>query len=364
MIAGSLYRPLSAAILGIATAAAASGQTTIDVNGASRTGSLATGWTYGTWKPIFAKWDNPNASSEGYLLDPIYDQQTGQGDSDFVSSSNANGTANPGFLIQFGTINGVEHIAFRIMLNEYKTTGNLVNIRFGFDGNYDGRLDLYMGLSQQNGQTGLVFQAPGSGLLTENVSPSTSSYGNPFYPTANRTGLPALNAQNNALLLTSSNFSNIAIGDGVHQDRQGGQGTVLADNRATYYPGWQTQYEDATVDQNSPIYLDSMISYAFPLADINAALVQTGFVGSSYTVTADRLMLWAAVTATQNNSVNQDAYGTDTAGFTSRYDSFLGYTSPNGNPVPEPGSYGLALGVGLGGLLFLRRRRQSRALAA
>lgn len=361
MKAGSLYRPLSAAALLVATAAAGFAQTTIDVNGITRTGSVAAGWTYDTWKPIWAKSGNPNSSSEGYLLDPVYDQQTGQGDSDFVSSQNGNGTANPGFFIQYGMIDGVEHIAFRIMLNEYKTTGNLVNIRFGFDGNYDGRLDLYMGLSQQNNQVGLVFQAPGSGLLTENVSPSTSSYGNPFYPTANRTGLPALNAQNNALLLSSSNFSNIAIGDGVNQDKQGGQGVVLPDNRSTYYPGWQTQYEDDVVGNNSPINLDSMITYAFPLADINAALVQTGFVGPSYTITADRLMLWAAVTATQNNSVNQDAYGTDTAGFTSRYDSFLGYTSPNGNPVPEPGAYGLVLGAGLGGLLFLRRRRSSAA---
>ena len=350
MKVGSLYRPLSAGILVLATAAAASAQTTIDVNSITRTGSVATGWTYASWKPIWAKSGNPNSSSEGYLLDPVYDQQTGQGDSDFVSSTNANGSGNPGFFIQFGTINGVEHIAFRIMLNEYKDTGNLVNIRFGFDGNYDGRLDLYMGLSQQNNQTGLVFQAPGSGLLTENVSPSTSSYGNPFYPTGSRTGLPALNAQNNALLLTSSNFSNIAIGDGVNKLGTGEKNPV-ADNRSTYYPGWVTQAE------NNATFVDSMITYAFPLADINAALVQTGFVGPSFTVTADRLMLWAAVTATQNNSVNQDAYGTNTAGFSSRYDSFLGYTSPNGNPVPEAGSYGLVLGAGLGGFFFLRRRR-------
>ena len=357
MKAGSLYRPLSAAILVIATAAASSAQTTIDVNSVTRTGSAATGWTYSAWKPIFAKSGNPNSSSEGYLLDPVYDQQTGQGDSDFVSSSNANGTGNPGFFIQYGTINGVEHIAFRIMLNEYKTTGNLVNIRFGFDGNYDGRLDLYMGLSQQNGQVGLIFQPPGSGLLTENVSPSTSTYGNPFYPTGSRTNLPALNAQGNALLLTSSNFSNIAIGDGVNVSGPGEKNPV-ADNRSTYYPGWATQAE------NNATFVDSMITYAFPLADINAALAQVGFVGPSYTVTADRLMLWAAVTATQDNAVNQDAYGTDKVGFSSRYDSFLGYTSPNGNPVPEPGTYGLALGAGLGGFLFLRRRHQARALAA
>ena len=332
-------------------------QTTIDIDGATRVSNGSGGYTYSTWKPLLGYIGNQFTDSQGHTIDPVYDQQTGQGDSDFVSIA---GT--PGFFIQFGQINGVDHLAFRVMMNEYKTTGNLVNIRFGFDGDYDGAPDLFMGLSQQNNQTGLVFQAPGTG---SNLSPSTTTLGNAFYPTGSRTGLPALNdpdrlaglraaltANNSALALTADNFSNVAIGDGVNKDIQGGQGTVIADNRATYYPGWTTQAE------NNATSLDSMISFAIPLADINAALAS---LGEGFSVTPDRLMLWMAVTATQNNSVNQDAYGTDKAGFSSNYSSFLQYMDAYGRPVPEASSYGLLLGAGLGGVFLLRRKRRASA---
>jgi hypothetical protein len=367
MKVGCPFPLLAAAFLGgVLAPAFVHAQTTVDVNSVTRVSDGAGGYTYATWKPVLGPTGGAFTSSNGYLMDPVYDQQTGQGDSDFVSSTTG-GVANPGFFIQFGQVNGVDVLAFRIMMNEYKTTGNLVNIRFGLEGNDGdgGKADLFLGLSQQSNQNGLVFQAPGTGA---NTSPSSTTLGNAFVPAAQyysggvrSSTLPALNANGNAIAVNSTNFSNVAIGDGVNKDKQGGQGVVIPDNRATYYPGWATQYEASAVSNNSPINLDSMITYAIPIADINAALAS---LGETWTVTPTRLMRWIAVTATQNNSVNQDAYGTDKAGFSNTYASFLPLMDSYGNPVPEPSTYGLLLGAGLVGFLGLRRRARASTARA
>jgi hypothetical protein len=322
-------------------------QTTLAVDGVTRTSNGSGGYNYSTWKPVLGFSGSAfTDSTTGALMDPVYDQQTGQGDSDFVSAA-----GNPGFFVQFGQINGVDHLAFRVMMNEYKTTGNIVNIRLGFDGNLDGVADLFLGLSQQSNQYGIVFQATGTGA---NDSPSTTTLGSAFYPT---TRVGTLNANGNALLVDSTNFSNIQIADGVTQVGSGGGATTPADNRATYFPGWTTQQEANA----SKVSLDAMISYAVPLADINYALAE---VGKSITVTPDLLMRWIAVTATQNNSINQDAYGTDTAGFSNTYASFLPLMDAYGRPVPEPSSYGLLATSGLAAFYALRRRRVTAGVPA
>lgn len=310
-------------------------QTTLDINAPSRVSDGAGGWIYDTWKPMLGMPGGAQTSPDGYMIDPLADQQTGQYDSDFVSSVSG-GQVNSGFLVSFGTINGVEHIGFRIALNEFKTTGNLVNIRVGFDGNNDGVIDLFMGPSLQNNQTGLVFQGTGTGA---NVSPSTTTLTSAFYPTAAGVG--------NALAFTADNFSNIEL---------------TPANIAAHYPGWVTQ------DGKNPGDIDALISFAIPLADINAALAQ---LGKDFAVGPETFMRWVAFTATQNNSINQDVYGlpkiapNNGVGNT-LYTDFLPLMNAYGQPVPEPSSYGLLLAAGLGGLLLCRRpvRRASHRLAA
>jgi hypothetical protein len=277
--------------------------------------------------------------------------------------------------VQFGTINyggtNVEHIGFRAMMNEHKLTGNVVNIRFGMDANADGKIDLYIGLSQQNNQTGIIFNYPNTlSSTTSNTSPNTTDWGSTVYPTANRTGLPALNANNNALALVDGfNYSNIQIADGVNKVGTGGNATTPADNRPTYYPGWATQDEDNP--PNSVSTLDAMVSFAVPLADVNAALAanraaQTtqSYTPPAITLTSTSYTRWVAVTSTQNNSVNQDAYGYGKGDFNNTWSSMI--TPINGDglvevfePVPEPSTYGLFGAAALVGLGLLRRRHRA-----
>ncbi len=316
---------LLAALCGcFATSLPSQGQTTLLIDGVTRTADGTGGYLYDTWKPLLGFPGGGQTGADGYLADPLNDQQTGQFDSDFASMSGT--VSGPGFLVQFGTIGGVEHLGFRIVMNEYKTIGNLVNIRVGFDGNFDGKVDLFMGPSLQNNQYGLVFQGTGTGL---NVSPSTTTLTTAFYPSAAGVG--------NALAFTADNFSNIEL---------------TAANLAAYYPGWAMQ------DGKTPADNDALISFAIPVAHINQALAQ---LGAGFTIDSTTFMRWIAFTATQNNSINQDVYGlpkiTNSNGVgDASWDSFLPAMNGSGQPVPEPAAYGAALGLGLLGLGLLRRR--------
>ncbi len=317
-------RPLVGLLLAFLPATFLCAQTTLDIDGAARVSNGAGGWIYDTWKPMLGMSGGAQTSPDGYMIDPLNDQQTGQYDSDFIASVSG-GQVNSGFLVNFGTINGVEHIGFRIALNEFKTTGNLVNIRVGIDGNNDGVIDLFMGPSLQNNQTGLVFQGTGTGA---NVSPSTTTLTSAFYPTAAGVG--------NALAFTADNFSNIEL---------------TPANVAAHYPGWGTQ------DGKNPDDIDALISFAIPLIDINAALAQ---LDKNFTIGPETFMRWLAFTATQNNSINQDVYGlpkiaNNTSVGDTLYTDFLPLMNAYGQPVPEPSYYGLLLAAGLGALLLCRR---------
>ncbi len=344
MNVGRPIRLFAAAAAGLALATATTRAAVITLDGATRTDNGNGTYSYTTWKPILAPSSWTYRTTDGYLYDPNADQQTGQADSDFAGSSTL-----PSFFVQTGTINGVEVIAMRVIFNVYDTniatakyTGNPVNVRVGIDANMDGKLDLYMGPNFQSGAAGVAFQLPGTGA---NTSPSTTSTSTVFYPdsTAGTLGggtSPAFSA---------SNFSYVSLSTA---------------NAATYYPGWTTQLYGTTADP------DGMMSWAIPLADVNKALAEAAIADTGNptlagtSISASSFLLWVAFTATQNNSVNQDAYGiTKNDTQTTRWDAFTSYMDANGRPVPEPATYGMCLGGALGAFLLFRRRPASTGAA-
>jgi|GEM_PF-782859 hypothetical protein len=315
-------------------------QTTIDLSGATRTANGDGTYTYDTWKPILAPQGWTYSTADGYLYDPNNDQQTGQSDSDFAGTAQL-----PSFFIQTGKIDGVDVIAFRVIFNAFdsgiaskKYNGNPVNVRVGVDANFDGKIDLFMGPDFQNGNRGVSFQLPGTGA---NISPSTTTTSSVFYPD----DIPGTLGGGTTPAFGPNNFSYIELNTA---------------NAATYYPGWTTQPE------NNGTKSEGMMSWAIPIADINKALAEAAIASASTnptlagtTITAESLLLWVAFTATQNNSVNQDAYGiTKNDPQDTRWDSFTSYMDAYGRPIPEASAYGMCLGAGLGVFLLLRRRRR------
>lgn len=328
-------------------------QTTINLSGPTRTQVSPGVYTYNTWKPIKGSSTSAYRTADGSLYDPNDDQQTGQYDSDFAGNTNL-----PSFFIQTGLINGVEVIAMRVIFNTYDTniasgtyTGNPVNVRVGINANWGkagdgGKLDLYMGPNFQNGAASVGFQMTGTGL---NVSPSTTSVSNIFYPDANASTLGG----GTAPTFSANNFSYVELS------------TATA---ATYYPGWTNQQE-ATGSNKAP-GSDGMMSWAIPLVDINRAIAEVAIADAANNpslagtvITAESFLMWVAFTSTQNNSVNQDAYGLKASdNQDTRWDSFTNPMNAYGYAVPEPSAYGLALGAGLGAFLCLRRRRAQNLL--
>ncbi len=300
--------PASALAFG-AIALSANAQITTNLTDPTRTWNAATNsYVYNTWKPILGVPGAGQTGPDGYLYDPVADHQTGLSQGDFVSSP-----GNPGFFIQTFTIGSTDYLAFRIVMDNLPSNSNL-NIRLGLDADINGSIDLFFGPTFSGATfTGISFVAPGTGL---NISPSTTSVN----PTPVLTIAPA-----NAFFHSAS----------VNQ---------------TNYPGWVTQNTSA----------DGMLSFAVPIANINSALAA---VGSSATVTSTSLLRWVAFTANQQNSINQDVYGLgntkDKIVADTIYASFSQIMNPQGQPIPEPGAYGVLLGFGLSGLFLLRRRRRA-----
>lgn len=268
----------------------------------------------------------PNSITGSPLADVTYDQQTGQGADDYVGDGTGGyyGFYYAATQLDFGS--GAENaMVFRFRLNAVATsfTGNL---RLGVDGNMDGKVDLYFGISTGQGQVPtIVFQNPTGTAVDANTSANTSALGTVYGSIATNT----------------TNFSYFQAPDG-------------------------SQYYTNKVNQPNP---DMWLTFALPFSTFASVLgTQTGTtIDWNYTYLA-----YVAFSSTQGNAVNQDVYGipkiTSTNSTTgaqwgdlayNQGGGFTEYRSGSGRPVPEPATY-LQLGALLGAGLLLQRWRRSR----
>jgi hypothetical protein len=273
----------------------------------------------------------PNAITGGPLIDWTYDQQTGQGADDFVGDGTGGyyGFYRAATQIDFGS--GSENaLVFRFRLNLTATnfTGNL---RLGVDGNMDGKVDLYFGISTGQGQVPqIVFQNPTGTAADANTSSSTSALGNSY----------------GTIATTATNYNYMQAPDG-----------------SNYYTNKPAQ--------GNP---DMWLTFALPFSTFASVLgAQTGTtIDWDYTYLA-----FVAFSSTQGNAVNQDVYGIPRISSTNpstgaqwgdlaynQGGGFTEYTSASGRPVPEPATFMIvgALLIGGWGVRWLRQRRRVAAV--
>jgi hypothetical protein len=263
------------------------------------------------------------AINGGILKDATYDQQTGQGADDFVGDA-TNGYY--GFYYKFGQIGGVDSLVFRFRLNllgisqgSPKFTGN---IRLGVDGDGDGNVDLFFGVSTTQGQTPeIVFQNPTGTALDANTSPNTSALGTVY----------------GSIATTTSNYYYSEVTDG-----------------SSYH----------TNKVNVP-NTDAFLTFALPFSTFKTYLEAQL---TAKTITLQTYLRFVAFSSTQGNAVNQDVYGSTGIG-TVRYDQGGGFTNfynANGNVIPEASTVVQMIAFGLSGLgvVVWRRKRLTRGGAA
>ena len=248
------------------------------------------------------------------LSDVRWDQQTGQGADDFVGDG-TNGYY--GFYYKYGQVAGVDTMVFRVRLNSVASsfTGNL---RIGVDGNGDGAVDLFFGVSTGQGQTPeIVFQDPAAGKT--NVSASTSGLSKAY----------------GTIATTTANYSYVQADDGSTFATGNGAGTANA---------------------------DMFLTFALPFSTFKSALEARL---SGVTITIDSLLRFLAFTSTQGNSVNQDVYGvgslSDTAVANLRFDQgggFTNYYSSTGAVIPEASTVVQGAAFLLSGLGVVAWRRK------
>lgn len=261
--------------------------------------------------------------SGGILSDATYDQQTGQGADDFVGDG-TNG--HYGFYYKFGQVGTTDTMVFRVRLNVLgvnqgspKFTGN---IRIGVDGDGDGSVDLYFGISTGSGQTPeITFQNPTGTAPDANTSPNTSALGNEY----------------GTIATTTSNYNYVQATDGS---------AFGTGNNLTPGP-------------------DAFLTWAIPFSTFKAYLESQL---TNVTITTESMLRFLAFSSTQGNAVNQDVYGSTGIG-TTRYDQgggFTNYYSSSGKVIPEASTVAQGIAFVLSGLgvAVWKRRRLTRAKTA
>lgn len=281
----TFFRSAALSVAALTVAANLAAQTAIGITD-------ATGWN---------AWTTGNGT---VMTDAPADQQTGQGQDDFVGD-----TTYTGFAQKAGTIAGTDSIAWHVRMNKYDTKGFGGSLELGMDLDGNGSVDLVMKMTDKSGQT-LTFATPGTGA---NDGPSTTSWGS-FV---------------GSVALTSSTYN----------------------------------YAQATDGSNFSGTADAFVSFAISFANLQTAIqtYATGF--GSYTVDYSTRISFIAFTSTQGNAINQDLFGT--TGNTSSTATFASLGAGTGpmnayGIVPEPSTYA-QVGTFLmaGAWLAWRRRRTS-----
>lgn len=285
-------------IFGFLLAWSLKAQTTISVTD-------TTGWT---------PWMTAN---NAVMVDPAADQQTGQGQDDFVGDLTYYGFQQKAGKLVSDPTN--DYILYQARMAKYDNKGFGGNWELGMDLDGNGSVDLIMKMTDKNGQT-ITFASPGTGA---NTSPSTTSWGT-------FAGSITLNSN------TYSYQNATAIDSG---------------------------YASTTSTANA------WVTFAISFTNLQTAIqtYATGF--STYTVDSNTRISYIAFTSTQGNAINQDLYGT--AGNLNSTLTFAdlgagtGPLSPSG-VVPEPATY-LQLGVlmlsGLGVIWWRRRGAKGQTTA-
>ncbi len=320
-------RPLSCALvvlltLALGLCAVSTGHAQSPINVADHTG----------WNP----WTTNGTT---LLTDPLGDQQTGQGQDDFVGDSTYYGYAQ-----KAGTLNGTDTFMFRARFNKFDGTnqwgGNGGNIGVGLDLDGNGSIDLVMVMVESSGNVNnrtrtVYFGSPGTGA---NTGPSTTTWTIDTSGTAIKQTLTAYNGSNGG----TASYSLVQTTDG---SAFGG----TPDSWLTFAVSFQTLQ-------------DAIRKYA---RDSNGN-IGVNSIFANWTVNYTTRISFIGYTSTQLNALNQDLFGTSGNNSSTLTWNQLGVSTPMQDAygiVPEPATYA-QLGALLLAGTFVAYRRKRRATSA
>lgn len=276
-------------------------------------------------------WTSWVTKSGAIMQDPAADQQTGQGQDDFVGDATY-----AGFQQKAGTLNGADTVMFRARFNKFDGTnqwGNGGNFGLGMDLDGNGSVDLVMVMSEGSGNVAnrtrtITFATPG---LDVNDGPSTTSW---TFPTQTAISLTAFTGSNG----TTANYSLVQATDGSNFS-----GTP-----------------------------DAWLTFGISFANLQNAIrnwakapnSQPTNYWSTYNLTYNSTIAFIGYSTQQTNAINQDLFGT--AGNTTATINFsqLGSITPPMDAygrVPEPATYAQIGAFLLAAGVIAWRRRAARS---